>query len=273
MSTKPSDLSNIQGPIRLLPLRVRHAEPEDAHDVYDLMVEAFGRASLPYTIYQAPQAVRYLEQLIAQSIESGHHRFVLVEDADRTIGYYHALVHDTEFFLNYIAVAERVRGLAWGSFLLEHYEQLGKSLGCRRLALHVFESNEAARDWYLRHGYRLCSTSYHARIGIGSLKGEGIPLDWDEESWMRARREEDLWGFSQFECVCGAGRLTVGLIAHTNCKLLHHEGVSIEEAALAVAHRFREQRDTLILSSVPEIPSDWPLKSSEKVLHLAKAVK
>lgn len=267
-----SDMLNIQELSLDLPHRVRHARPEDAPVIFALKVEAFGRTFLPYTIYQAPQAVRYLRKLILQSMGLGNQRFVLVEDAARALGYYHALYRDAEFFLNYIAVAETVRGQAWGSFLLRHFEEAGRLLGCRQLVLDVFESNHAALNWYQRLGYHSASASFQARLAIGSIPDKDIPLDCDEESWVRARREEDYWGFSKVECSCGPGRITVGLIAQTVCKLLNYEPVPIEEAMLAVAHGFREQREILILSSLSEVPSNWHLLSKEKVMHLVKAI-
>ena len=145
-----SDMLNIQELSLDLPHRVRHARPEDAPVIFALKVEAFGRTFLPYTIYQAPQAVRYLRKLILQSMGLGNQRFVLVEDAARALAYYHALYRDAEFFLNYIAVAETVRGQAWGSFLLRHFEEAGRLLGCRPVSYTHLRAHETVLDLVCR---------------------------------------------------------------------------------------------------------------------------
>lgn len=266
------DLSGVQESLGRLPYRVRYAQPEDASALYNLKVEVFGKTSLPYTIYQAPEAAGFLRHLIAEGLECGLHTFVLIEDSKQISGYYHALNRDADFFLNYIAVAEKSRGQAWGSFLLRHYEGTGRSSGFQQLALDVFEGNQIARYWYQRHGYRLHSVSFNARVSLNSIVDQSIALDCNDESWIQARQEEDRWGFSRIEFACGSGHLTVGLISNTICKLLHFDGVSIEQAVSAIAHTFRKQRETLILSSLPEIPRDLDLLSREKVLRLVKVL-
>jgi len=254
------------------PYHLRIARLEDAPTLYALKAQAFGDSYLLYTIYQAPQSVRYLARMVTEAPkQSGQGLFVIEQDG-QIRGYYHAICRTAQYFLNYIAVAQEAERLGLGSILLRHFEEAGKDIGCQMLALDVFDSNPSVRDWYYRHGYRLTDASFHIRLAMGALMGDGAPLLCQQDALVRALAEEEAWGFSKLACQCGSGRLTVGLIAGHACKLLDYSGLSVENAASAIASRFRGERKVLIISALPDLPSGWPVLSSEKVLRLGKAI-
>jgi ribosomal protein S18 acetylase RimI-like enzyme len=60
--------------------------------------------------------------------------------------------------VNGIAVAESARGRGIGSTLLDAVTAEAKRRGVRKITLHVFASNVAARRLYERHGYVLEGT-------------------------------------------------------------------------------------------------------------------
>ena len=253
---------------------IRTAHAQDARAIYALMREAFGKDFLSYTIYQAPRAVRYLTELIAQGPDQSLHGFFVICLKEKILGYYNAIRRSDEWFLNYIAVDTAARGYKLGNTLLNHYEERGRIYGCRQLALDVFDSNEVARDWYMKLGYKLHSHRFDVRLALYSLAKKGsLPLNWGSDAWLTALREEKRQGFSKVECQCGQGRLTLGLIANSTCKLLDFEGVTLAEAIFAVGSKLRDEREVLILSSLPHIPVGWPVLSSEKLLRLCKLIK
>ena len=254
------------------PYRLRVARPEDAPIIYTLKTQAFGDSYLLYTIYQAPQSVRYLARLITEAHKlSGQGLFVIEQDG-QIRGYYHAMCRAAQYFLNYIAIAQETEHLGLGSTLLRHFEETGKDIGCQMLALDVFDSNPSVRDWYYRHGYRLTKANFHVRLAMNALIGDDAPLLCQQATLVHALAEEEAWGFSKLECQCGSGHLTVGLIAGYACKLLDYTGLSVEDAASAIASRFKGERKTLIISALPHLPSGWPALSTEKALRLVKAI-
>jgi len=255
------------------PYYIRAAHPNDAMSIYALKLDTLGDRYLPYTIYQAPQSVHYLAELIARSPELSPHSLFVVNRSDEVLGYYHAFHRDTEFFLNYIGVAAAARRQGLGNALLKHYEDTGRAIGCRRLALDVFDSNQWVRDWYQNHGYQFLSASLSALLPLNAWTNESsFSLHCDRAGWARACKEEQVRGFSKIECFCGPGRLDVGLIAGRVCKLLNYEGIGLEDAILAIVGRFRAERKVLIVSSVPHIALDWPVLSIEKVLRLERSI-
>ncbi|MBN1640889.1 MAG: GNAT family N-acetyltransferase [Anaerolineae bacterium] len=265
-------VGNVPEPTPGLLPRVREATPADAQELYSLIAHVFRDTYLAYTVYQAPKAVHYLAQLIAEGPERTNQHLTLVEHAGRIIGYTHAIRRDQQFFLNYLAVAGHVRRQGIGSTLLRNYEERALCLGCDELVLDVFSSNVQAHAWYQRRGYQLQSSGFRARLALDLIPRTGCPLQYDEESWTKAQREEEAQGFSRVECVCGSGRLILGLIANRACRLLAYTGITLEEAVLAVAKHMRGERDALILPSLPAAPTEWPLLGCEKVLRLSKPV-
>ena len=263
-------LVNYSAPAGTGSYHLRIACPEDAPTIYALKTQAFGNSYLLYTIYQAPQSVHHLARLVTEAPKpSGQGLFVIEQDGE-VRGYYHAMHRATQYFLNYIAVAQETRRLGFGRILLRHFEETGRAIGCEILALDVFDSNPSVRDWYYHHGYRLTVANFHVRLAMDALMGDGAPLLCRQDALARALAEEKTLGFSKLECQCGAGRLTVGLIAGHTCKLLDYAELSVEDAASAIANRFKGDRKALIISALPHLPSGWPVLSTEKVLRLLR---
>jgi len=254
--------------------RIRRARSEDASAIYLLKVEAFGDKYLSYTIYQATQSVSYLEQLIADSPERSYHDLHVLEQDGTIRGYYDAVRLPEEYLLNYIAVTRETRGLGLGGILLRHFEDAGKSIGCKALALDVFASNSSVSAWYYRHGYHLVAASFHVRLAIDALAGNNAPALLCENSvWGNAYNEEKVQGFSKVACRCGSGYLIVGLIAGNICKLLDFTGLSLRDAAGAIANHFEGEREYLIISALRDLPQDLPILDAERHLHLHKTIR
>ncbi len=240
-----------------------------AECIYNMKVLAFGDY-LHYTIYQSPRSVTYLRNLITQGTErTGHYIFVLTNWNNSIVGYYHALKSGTEFFLNYIVVTEMVRGLGFGQRLLNHYETTARMLGCNSVSLDVFKSNAIAHQWYYRMGYRQCSDSNVAILAMNREVLSRFKLEFLPQSLDLAYHEESEQGFSKLECLCGVGKVTVGLIADHACKLLSFEGIEREDAIAAVHSQFWKTRNSLIVSS-PDMITEWVVLESEKTIRLSK---
>lgn len=251
------------------PLGIRRATSSDVSAIYALMVAVFGETSLPYTIYQSPLSVRYLEQLITSSSRD---IFYVLQESSSVIGYYHA-VHDSyDLFLNYIAVLASARGRGLGTRLLKHFELNGISRQCRSLSLEVFEQNGQAMRWYLKHNYRSVSSKYLARIRIRECPRRNfLPIYATDLEWYQAYHKEKLYGFSKIECRCGNGRVTIGLIGRNLIKLLTYEGVSLEDAVNALVWYFYDTRTVLILG-INSLLTDMPYISMDKTIRLSKAI-
>jgi ribosomal protein S18 acetylase RimI-like enzyme len=254
-----------------IPIRLGCAE--DAEAIYKLKTEAFGAGYLRYTIYLAPESVRYLRDLLAQGPAQSRHSIYVACQSREIIGYYEVIHSGDDFLLNYIGVTDRAKGSGLGNHLLNHFEQTGAVAGCRRFTLDVFDSNIPARDWYWRRGYRTLASSFQVCLPLGFLDSKEAPvLDFRREDWEAALREELLRGFSKVTCRCGPGTVTVGLIAGRVSKLLSREGVDLQSAVASIDAHLRDQRENLILAGLPEIPAEWVGLPSEKVLRLAKSV-
>ena len=254
-------------------IHLRPASEDDVESIFALKRDAFGDDLLRYSMFQAPQSIHYLRELLAHQSESFLNSFVVVCRADEVLGYYHAVRRNADFFLSYIAVAATAQGQGLGNLLLKHYEDSGRALGFHRLMLDVSDSNQRVRDWYLSHGYGCDTVSFSAIIVPYELASTGaFSLRCDVEAWAHAVEEEQARGFSKVKCLCGSGEITVGLIGGGVCKLLDHEGIGLDDAVLAVAHRFCAERTALIVTSISTVPPDWPLLSVEKRRRLSKFI-
>ena len=254
------------------PYRLRNARSSDAPAIYALKRQAFGKRYLLYTIYQAPQSVHYLVQLIAEAGQGGSHDFIVLEHAEAVNGYYHAAHHGSQYFLNYIAIASERQNLGLGGMLLQHFETNGVAKDCQEFALDVFESNSSAIAWYDRHGYSPVASTFQVRLDMTALTGAGSPLLWDELAWSEALRHEYSRGFSKIDCTCGSGSVTLGLIAGHTCKLLAYHDVSFDEAILAAALRLKDQRRVIIVSGLPDLPPGLPILSTERAIRLSRTI-
>ncbi len=251
---------------------IREAEIQDANQIYDLLVDGFDKRYLPYTIFQPSQSVVYLKRLIEHGFERSGHLFSVRVLDGKLRGFYDAVMRQTEFFLNYIAVAQSERGNGIGGMLLTHFETKGTLCGCQQYVLDVFESNVRAYHWYLNQGYQVESASFQVRVSTADgLTRRGQPLLITADDFQRAVNEEQVQGFSKVDGVCGTGQITVGLIGGQVCKLLGYHEVDLVGAVASVCTRFQTDRPVLIVPSLPELPSAWPILDYEKALRLVKA--
>lgn len=251
--------------------QIRLARVDDAPSVYNLIAQGFGDRYLTYTIYQAPESVAYLRQLIANPSSAMQRTLYVLEQVGRLVGYYEAMQRGIEFWLNYVVVDTAVRRRGIGQALLEHFEHTAQQFHCQRLVLDVFDSNQPARDWYYLQGYQHQSATFQIRLSTSMLDDASVhPLTYSDESWHNACDEERSRGFSKVESGCGPGRITVGLIGGRVCKLLEYVGVDLEDAVAAVCRHFHNTRSELILTALEAIPIHWPVLSAEKTLRLVK---
>lgn len=267
--TMPAVLSLNPGAQALPSIDLRSASPRDAGGIYALGEQVFGSLQFLYTIYQAPQSVSYLRQLLANS--DPNRRITVAMAGEELVGYYDASLDEDEAFLSYIAASPKVQGRGIGTLLLNHLGSLAGEKGCRQVVLDVFQSNTAARQWYERLGFQQTSESKLARVGLSDLLASDAPqLKYDSEQLQRALSEEAQGGFSKVLCACGPGNLTVGLIGGHTCKLLAYDGISLPQAANALALRFRHERNTLVFSFAGDPPSIAENASVETVLRLSR---
>jgi ribosomal protein S18 acetylase RimI-like enzyme len=252
-------------------VQLRIAEPSDASKIFALATRVFGDKQFLYTVYQAPQSLRYVERLITACDAS--HRFVMVKRGPRFVGYYEALVREDTCFLNYIATEPSVSGQGFGKLLLRDFEMMGSNSGCRQLALDVFQSNTRAVAWYRNSGFREESVTYLARIALqGVPKDNGIGLIIDKEEIDRALAEERDWGFSKAKWPCDGGWVCLGFIGGRHCKLLDLEGITVAQAVNILASSLSNQRNIVIVSSPEPIKTERTIMSSEIVLRLVKPI-
>jgi ribosomal protein S18 acetylase RimI-like enzyme len=66
-------------------------------------------------------------------------------------------IEDDDFYIQAIAVDEKVRGMGVGLALMEWIEQRAVATGSARLALDVAKQNEGARRFYERRGMAVVS--------------------------------------------------------------------------------------------------------------------
>jgi ribosomal-protein-alanine N-acetyltransferase len=69
-------------------------------------------------------------------------------------GYLFAVSLYEEFHINKIATDERLRCRGWGTRLLEDALERARSVGATAITLEVRVGNDAARRFYLAHGFR-----------------------------------------------------------------------------------------------------------------------
>jgi ribosomal protein S18 acetylase RimI-like enzyme len=248
---------------------LRRAMADDTAAIYSLKQQAFNLTSLPYTIYQAPQSVKYIEELIVSGSSLGHD-FTVACLNQSIVGYYHAVYHAGEYFLNYIAVDRQKQGLGLGRALLDRFESAGRSVGCIKLALDVFHDNVRAVALYQSLGYQLADIRFHTQLGMAVSGSPPPPLLYGEASWLQAINQESEYGFSRLICQCGPGEVVIGLIGKRWCKLLSFSGVAMQDAISAIGSAFQETREGLIISGLAHLPNKWPVLRADKVLRLVK---
>jgi ribosomal protein S18 acetylase RimI-like enzyme len=169
---------------------VCQACPADADAIYNLKRDSFGENYLGFTIYQAPESLHYLRDLIADGPEKSGHAIYVLRNDDCISGYYDAALLGREYFLNYIAVAGKYRGCGAGGRLLDHFENAGITSCCEKLGLDLFGSNFRAQDWYYKRGYRLEKSSYIAQIQLKGIPSGRAELHFAIEDFDRAISQE-----------------------------------------------------------------------------------
>jgi GNAT superfamily N-acetyltransferase len=229
----------------------------------------FGNKQFLYTIYQAPQSVRYLEKLIAAGDAS--HRFVLLERDLELVGYYEALIGDGTDFLSYIAIDPSAAGQGFGKLLLQDFETTGRISGCQQLSLDVFQSNTRAVAWYRTSCFREESITYLARIALRNVaRNNGVQLRINKEEIDRALADERDWGFGKVTWECDGGGGCLGFIGGQHFKLLDFNGIPLAQAVNIIAASLSNRRDVLIVSSPEPINLAREIISSESVLRMVK---
>jgi len=150
---------------------VRPARPEDREFVLAAAVElaAFGPPE-----WRTPEEVVEGEAKTLRAFfaapPAGSALLVAEEDA-RSLGFAY-LETQRDYFLaeehghiGILAVTKPAQGRGAGGALLEAAEAWARSLGYRRLTLHVFERNSRARAVYDHRGYRPESLKYVKFLG------------------------------------------------------------------------------------------------------------
>lgn len=251
-------------------LKIRTACKSDVPAMFEIMTNSLDEEFLKYTIYQAPQSVNYLSNVVTSTTNS--YAFVICE-ADKILGFTTIRSLESDLHLNYIAVINSAQGKGIGRKLLEHYELIGQLMGKSSFSLNVFENNIRARNWYLSHGYEIGSKSFCTLLRMDQAFGKAAySIELDDEELAQAYELEKQIGMSNIECSCGPGKVTVGFIAGTLCNLLDYSVISQSEAVAAIYERFHSVRETLLITSIPVVPQKWPIKSIHRVLHLTKTL-
>jgi GNAT superfamily N-acetyltransferase len=226
---------------------------------------------LKYTIYQAAASVREVEKIVNHE-EPGNEIFVL-QDGKQLAGYYHAILSDKEYQLNYIAVRPDVRSRGLGSSLLRHFHEQALTRGCVQTSLDVFASNPKAHSWYEKEGYRPDRESWLCRfMASRPAPAPTCELICDSPATTTALEIERKFGFSKMPCECSGNLLTVGLIAGHTCRLLDSV-VPIEQIASALMRWEKLHRREILIAWWPGLPdSEWPLVSTELSIRMLRAV-
>jgi len=248
---------------------VRRARAEEAATIFAIKRAAFAASSLPFSIYQSPKAITYIQGLIR---DVQYHHYFVADEGAAVVGYYHALVAEGGLFLNYIATDEAARGSGVGRALYAHFEGRAIALGLPKAVLDVSEGNGGARAWYLRKGYRETRRTRLARIALesGSAASNVRSLSCDSEALACALAQEQERGFSRISCRLGDRSVEVGLIGGDTCKLLGGNAPT-EDAVAAVAQTFSSMRRVLIVEDTG-LESKWQVLTRETTLRLEKTL-
>lgn len=254
-------------------MRIRSALVEDAPLILKLIQQGFAPAYLPYTLFQAPESVVYLRELIAMGVAQSGHEVYCLNRGDEIVGFYDSVCRATDLFLNYVAVAPDVQGAGLGQILLDHFEMTAVNLGKARVELDVFASNHRACEWYLARQYAIQSCRWIVQVEMAHWEdAPEVALEIAELVLSRGQIEEERRGFSKIEYADEAHSLTVGLVAGNTCKLLGYSGLSRAQAVASVCRQFRKQRKILIVPLAEEPPTSWPLASVEEIWQMTKTL-
>ena len=78
-------------------------------------------------------------------------------------------IADGDFYLQFIAVDEAVRGDGVGSLLMDGFEERARASGSTRLSLDVSAQNENARNFYERRGWTI-ESQWPKRLPLAGLR-------------------------------------------------------------------------------------------------------
>ncbi len=247
------------------------ALPGDAEAIYHLLAEAFGPSYLKFTVFQSTKASNFIRHQVVASRAAGAATFFVLREGGVLAGFYNAIRRGRQFFLNYIATAESIRSIGAGRRLMDHFETLGRAMGCESLGLDVFRSNGTASAWYARRGYQTRSVRYHMRFELEGWRRETPEeLEVDQNLLNQALEVEGIRGFSCFSCVHSGKPMKLGLINGSVCNLLEPRGPAALEPASAVAQAFAGQRRWLLVTSQAAIPEARWAESVEEALYMTR---
>ncbi|EON74107.1 GNAT family N-acetyltransferase [Lysinibacillus sphaericus] len=165
-------------------ISIRQAQPQDAHAVVPLIIDAIGDIANRLTGEQTPEAVEQALIVLFKREDNRHsylNTFVAVED-EQVLGilvYYNGeqaidmdanLVkwleaknapsividkeaHEDEYYIDTICVAPEARGKGIGTLLLQFAIEQTEKLGFTKLSLNVETQKEDARRLYERTGF------------------------------------------------------------------------------------------------------------------------
>lgn len=165
-------------------ITIRQAQPQDAHAVVPLIIDAIGDIANRLTGEQSAEAVIRELTILFQREDNRHsylNTFVATED-EQILGilvyYYgaHAIemdaklvqwlatknapsividreAHEDEAYIDTVCVAPAARGKGIGTLLLQFAEELTKQRGYTKLSLNVEIEKEDARRLYERLGF------------------------------------------------------------------------------------------------------------------------
>ncbi|MGE7110517.1 GNAT family N-acetyltransferase [Lysinibacillus sp. NPDC047702] len=165
-------------------ITIRQAQPQDAHAVVPLIMDAIGDIANRLTGEQTEEAVkRELTNLFKR--EDNRHSYLntyVVVENEHVLGilvYYNGeqaiemdanLVkwlkaknapsiiidreaHEDEYYIDTVCVSSEARGKGIGTLLLQYAEELTKQRGFKKLSLNVETQKESARRLYERLGF------------------------------------------------------------------------------------------------------------------------
>ncbi len=127
----------------------RTARPADADRINELFIEMLN------TIYSVSDAKGYEPGYTDKFFSGGDDRVFIAECDGQVIAFLSVEVYraDNCVYLDDFSVTEAFRGRGIGTMLIASAEACAKENGVTRSVLHVEKTNEAARRFYLRHGY------------------------------------------------------------------------------------------------------------------------
>ena len=214
---------------------LRAVQPEDAERLYSLKRVCFPDAYLDLSVFRSPKSARFLAAL-ATPVLAPRHPMLVTGDFD---GYLQTVIRDGKIHLSFIGVHPNAAGRGLGRHLLRAFEEVGRSKGCHRATLDVFESNPHALDWYLRHGYEASSQSETVLVSLKGLEARNAGTAYSHR--LESEAEEEIRGFSMVSAKGGE----VGIIAGDTVR--PRLGLSPLDSARAMRADFPE-RTRMILS-------------------------